>query len=85
MRHYFIFPCICSFFFHTTFFVKDISTTAYERNFIFGIHVANDKLYSRVENRPSPMFFFLFLYLLLFLFLLAVSTFLFLFLFCFFF
>ena len=35
---------ICSFFFLSRFFVKDIFTTVYDRNFKFGIQVHNDKL-----------------------------------------
>ena len=39
----FVFPYICSFFFLSRFFVKDISTTVYD-NFKFGIQIYNDKL-----------------------------------------
>ena len=61
----FVLPCICSFFFLSRFFVKDISTTVEDRNFRFGIQVHNDKLYRGIENGPSPicsslyLFFFL--------------------------
>ena len=60
-----ILPCIYLFFFLSTFFVKDISTTVQDRNFKFGIQVHNDKLYRGIENGPSPicsslyLFFFL--------------------------
>ena len=49
--------------FSTTFVVKDSSKTIQGRNFIFGIHVDNGKLYRGIENEPSPIcsfFFFLF-------------------------
>ena len=61
----FILPCICSFFFLSRFFVKDISTTLKDINFKFGIQVHNDKLYRGTANGPSPicsslyLFFFL--------------------------
>ena len=61
----FILPFVCSFFFLSKFFVKDISTTVKDRNFIFGIQVLNHKLYLGIENGPSPnccslcFFFFL--------------------------
>ena len=61
----FVLPFVCSFFFLSKFFVKDISTTVKDRNFIFGIQVYNGKLYRRIENGPSPvcsslyLFFFL--------------------------
>ena len=51
-------PCICSFFFLSTFFVRDISTTASNGKFIFGIHVDNDKLYCGIENLHFLVFFF---------------------------
>ena len=60
-----ILPCICLFFFLSTFLVKDISTTVLDRNFKFGIQVHNDKLYHGIENGPSSicsslyLFFFL--------------------------
>ena len=46
-------------------FIKDISTTAQNRNFKFSIQVNSDKLYRGIENGPSPicsslyLFFFL--------------------------
>ena len=61
----FVLPYICSFFFHSRFFVKDIFTTVQDRNFKCGIQVHNDKLYHGIENGPSPicsslyLFFFL--------------------------
>ena len=61
----FVLPFVCSFFFLSRFFVKDISTTVYDRNFKFGIQVHNNKLYTGIENGPSPicsslcLFFFL--------------------------
>ena len=61
----FVLPFVCSFFFLSKFFVKDISTTVKDRNFIFGIQDHNDKLYGVIENGPSPicaslyLFFFL--------------------------
>ena len=51
----FVLPFVCSFFFLSKFFVKDISTTVKDRNFIFGIQVHNDKLYRGIENGPSPI------------------------------
>ena len=48
-------PYICSFFFLTRFFVKNISTTVKDRNCIFGIQVHNNKLYCGIENGPSPI------------------------------
>ena len=63
----FVLPYICSFFFLSRFFVKDIFTAVFDRNFKFGIQVHNDKLYRGLENGPSPicsslyLFFFLFL------------------------
>ena len=42
-----------SFFFLSKFFVKDISTTVKDRNFIFGIQVYNDKLYCGFDNGLS--------------------------------
>ena len=51
----FVCPCICSFFFLSRFFVKDISTTVKNRNFKFGIQVYNDMLYRGIENGPSPI------------------------------
>ena len=61
----FVLPFACSFFFLSKFFVKDISTTVKDRNFIFGIQVHNDKLYRGIENEPSPICssFYLFLFL----------------------
>ena len=64
-----ILPCIYLFFFLSTFFVKDISTTVQDRNFKSGIQVHNDKLYHGIENGPSPicsslyLFFFLSLHI----------------------
>ena len=51
----FVLPFVCSFFFLSKFFVKDISTTVKDRNFIFGIQVHNIKLYRGIENGPSPI------------------------------
>ena len=50
----FVLHFICSFFFLSRFFVKDISTTVYDRNFKFGIQVHN-KLYRGIENGHSPI------------------------------
>ena len=55
----FVLPFICSFFFLSRFFVKDIFTTV---NFKSGIQVHNDKLYSKIENGPSPVCFSLCLF-----------------------
>ena len=55
----FVLPCVCSFFFLSRCFVKDISTTVKDRNFKFGIQVYNDMLYRGIENGPA--FFYLFL------------------------
>ena len=60
-------PYICSFFFLSRFFVKDISTTVLDRNFKFGIEVHNDKLYRGIENGPSPICSFLYLFFFLYL------------------
>ena len=49
----FVLPCVCPFFFLSKCFVKDISTTVKDRNFIFGLQVHNDKLYRGIENGPS--------------------------------
>ena len=51
----FVLLCIFPFFFLSIFFVKDISTTINDRNFIFGIQVDNDMLYHGIENQPSPI------------------------------
>ena len=51
----FVLPCVCSFFFLSRFFVKYISTTVKDRNFIFGIQVHNDMLYRGIDNGPSPI------------------------------
>ena len=51
----FVLPYICSFFFLSRFFVKDIFTTVSDRNFKFGIQAHNDKLYRGIENGPSPV------------------------------
>ena len=61
----FVLPCICSFFFLSRFFVKDISTTVKDRNYKFRITVHNDKLYRGIENGPSPILssIYLFFYL----------------------
>ena len=61
----FVLPYIYSFFCLSRIFVKDISTTVSDRNFIFGIQVHNDKLYRRIANGHSPIFssFCLFLFL----------------------
>ena len=61
----FVLPFVCSFFFLSKFFVKDISTTVKDRNFIFGIQVHNHKLFRGIENGPSPICssFYLFLFL----------------------
>ena len=50
-----ILPCIYLFFFLSTYFVKDISTTVQDRNFKFSVQVHNDKLYRGIENGPSPI------------------------------
>ena len=61
----FVLPFVCSFFFFSKFFIKDISITVKDRNFIFGIQVHNHKLYRGIENGPSPICssFYLFLFL----------------------
>ena len=51
----FILPYVCSFFFLSRFFVKDISITVLDRNFKFGIGVCNDKLYCGIANGHSPI------------------------------
>ena len=51
----FVLPCICSFFFLSRFFVKDISTTVKDRNFKFGIQIHNDMLYRGIANGHSPI------------------------------
>ena len=51
----FVLPCVCPFFFLSKFFVKDISTTVKDRNFIFGIQVHNYKLYRGIANGHSPI------------------------------
>ena len=51
----FVLPCVHPFFFLSKFFVKDISTTVWDRNFIFGIQVQNDKLYRGIANGHSPI------------------------------
>ena len=62
----FVLPYVCSFFFLSKFFVKDISIIFKDRNFIFGIQVHNDKLYRGIENGFSPICssFYLFLFFL---------------------
>ena len=50
----FVLPCICSVVFLSRFFVKDISTTVYDRDFKLVIQVHNDKLYCGIKNGPSP-------------------------------
>ena len=50
----FVFPFVCFIFFLSRFFVKDISSTVYDKNFKFGIQVHNDILYRGIENGPSP-------------------------------
>ena len=61
----FVLPFVCSFFFLSKFFVKDISTTVKGGNFIYGIQVHNHKLYCGIENGPSPFYssFYLFFFL----------------------
>ena len=61
----FVLPFVYSFFFLSKFFVKDISATVKDRNFIFGIQVHNHKLYRGIENGHSPVCssFYLFLFL----------------------
>ena len=51
----FVLSFVCSFFFLSKFFVKDISTIIKDRNFIFGIQFHNNKLYRGIENGPSPI------------------------------
>ena len=63
----FVLPYICSFFFLSRFFVKGIFTTVSDRNFKFGIQVHNIKLYSGIENGPSPICSFLYLFCFLLL------------------
>ena len=55
----FVLPFVCSFFFLSKFFVKDISTPVKDRNFIFGIQVHNHKLYRGIEKRAFCYMFFL--------------------------
>ena len=72
----FVLPCIIMFTFlsphafSTVIFVKDISKTIQDRNFIFGIQVGNDKLYLWIENDPysicSSLYLFFFLSLHIF-------------------
>ena len=54
---------VCSspnlFLFLSKFFVKDISTTVKDRNFIFGIQVHNDKLHCGIANGAFSYLFFL--------------------------
>ena len=50
-----VLPYICSFFFLSRVFVKDISITFLDRNFKFGIQVHNDKLYCEIANGHSPI------------------------------
>ena len=61
----FVLPCVCSFFFLSRFFIKDISTPVEDRNFKFGMQVHNDMLYLGVENGPSPICSSLYLFLFL--------------------
>ena len=61
----FVLPFVCSFFFLSKFFVKDVSTTVKDRNFIFGIQVLNHKLYRGIENGPSTICFSFYLFLFL--------------------
>ena len=72
----FVLPFVCSFFFLSKFFVKDISTTVKDRNFIFDIQVHNDKLYRGIENGPSPICscLYLFFFLSLQIFVKDIST-----------
>ena len=51
----FVLSYICSFFFLSRFFVKDISTTVSDRNFKSGIQVYNDKWYCEIANGHSPI------------------------------
>ena len=51
----FVLPYICSFFFLSRFFAKDINTIVKDRNFKFGIEVCNDKLYCEISNGHSPI------------------------------
>ena len=51
----FVLPYICSFFFLSRFFVKDIPTTVLDRNFEFGIEVRNANLYCEIANGHSPI------------------------------
>ena len=71
----FVLPFVCSFFFLSKIFVKDISTIVKDRNFIFSIQVHNDKLYHGIENGPSPICssFYLFLFLSFQIFLSKIS------------
>ena len=72
----FVLPFVCSFFFLSKFFVKDISTTVKDRNFIFGIQVHNNKLYRGIANGHSPICssFCLFLFLSFQFFVKNIST-----------
>ena len=59
----FVIPCICSFFFLSSFFAKDISTTVKDRKIKFGIQVHNDMLYRVIDNGPSAICSSLYLFL----------------------
>ena len=63
----FVLLCICSFFWLSRFFVKDISTIVYDRNFKLGIEVRNDKLYCGIANGHSPICSFLYFFLSIYL------------------
>ena len=52
----YLFVPVCSFFFiHTTFIVKENSTTIQDRKIIFGIQVDINNLYRRIKNGFSSI------------------------------
>ena len=55
---FFVHPCVCSFLFLSTKFRQGSSAPTYERKFIFGIQIDNDKLDRGRENQPYPVFLF---------------------------
>ena len=65
-------PLNLSIFLSLFIFVKDISTTVYDRKFIFGIQNNNHKLYREIEDQVCPICSFL--YLFTFLSLHAINT-----------
>ena len=68
------FSIFIHFFFFSTFFVKDISTTVEDRKFIFGIQNNSNKLYRGIKNRLCPICSSVYMNVFTFLSLHAVST-----------